>query len=148
MNGLDFKKARSKGQSILAKYFQGHNGPEKIMNETCPLKMQVEFKQDLETPGYFVVAKHLPYDNCARPPAPTHKDMFVQDFPEQFAYVSVFGGVPDENEVQKRLEALLEVMDNEGKDYESLDYFATNFENTYSLKRKTNEVVLISTRMT
>ncbi|XP_031569626.1 heme-binding protein 2-like [Actinia tenebrosa] len=146
VNGVEFKKAADRGESILAKYFDGHNGPEKTMNKTCPLKVQIEFKQDLHEPGYFVVAKHLPYEYCDRPPAPKHKDMFIQDLPEHFAYVSVFGGIADQNEIKQRLDALIEVLGNENKDYEKMDYSTTRFEKAYNLRKNTNEIILLTNR--
>lgn len=146
VNGMELKKAADKGESILAKYFEGHNGPEKTMDETCPLKVQIEFKQDLREPGYFVVAKHLPYEYCDRPPAPKHKDMFIQDLPEHFAYAAVFGGIADQNGIKQRLDSLIKVLGNEDKEYEKMDYSTTSFEKALSLKRKTNEVILLSNR--
>lgn len=146
VNGMELKKAMSTAESILAKYFEGNNGPEKVMNETCPVKVQIEFNQDLQEPGYFVVGKHLPYEYCDRPPAPKHKDMFIQDFPEYFAYASVFGGIADQNDIKQRLDSLIEVLDDENKDYEKIDYSMTKFEKDFSLKKKTNEIILLTNR--
>lgn len=143
MNDMEYKKAQSKGESCLAKYFDGNNGPDKTMPITCPLKVQVEFKQDFDEPGYFVVSKHLPYENCERPPAPNQRDMFIQDFPEQFAYVSVFEGIANEDEVKTMVKELTTVLENEGKKFESTDYSVTKFESNFSLKRKVNEVIIL-----
>lgn len=144
MNDIEYKKAISKGDSALAKYFEGKNGPEKTMTLTCPLRMHVEFRQDLDEPGYFVVSRHLPYENCERPPAPSQSNMFIQDYPQQFAYVSVFEGFTGEDQIKAKLKALTKVLENEGTDYEDTDYFVTKFENNLSLKRKVNEVIVVS----
>jgi len=143
MNDVEFKKALSKGESSISKYFEGNNGPEKTLITTCPLRIQVDFKQDLDEPGYFVVSKHLPYENCERPPAPRQNDMFIQDFPKQFAYVSVFEGVLDDDDVKEKMRELARVLKNEGKKIENTDYFVTKFESNLSLKRKVNEVIIL-----
>ncbi|EDO27844.1 predicted protein [Nematostella vectensis] len=144
INGVSYKTALKSGSLILTKYFQGHNGPEKEMPETCPVRVQIDFKQDLGSNGDFVVSMHLPWENRARPPAPKHPDMFIQDFPEQFAYAQIFEGVPNEGEVKERLDNLTVVLERGGLGFERFEYFSSRFESPFSLKKKTHEVMVIA----
>lgn len=143
VSGLPYSKAVSKGSSILSRYFNGKNGPEKEMSETCPLKTRVECGKDISEIADFVVSLHLPFECQSSPPAPRESMLFIQEFPEELAYVATFEGVAKEEVWQEQVLKLAEVLDKEKVEYDKEAYYTTRYEKPLHLGKKRNEVILI-----
>lgn len=146
LEGRELNKALSKGDKILARYFNGTNGPEKVMDLTCPLKLRVEFGKEAYGPwseADVVASLHLPYDSVKCPPAPKESGLFIQDAAEHFAYVSSFEGFATEQIWHDEVIKLRRVLDGEGKKYDKQAFFVARYENLLHLGKKRNEVILI-----
>lgn len=139
-------KSLSKGEKMLSRYFHGRNGPEKIMDLTCPQKLWVEFGKEAYGPwsdGDVVASLHLPYENVNRPPAPIEAGLFIQEVPEHFAYVSSFEGFATEQMWHEEVVKLRRVLDGEGMKYNKKSFFVARFENLLHMGKKRNEVILV-----
>lgn len=144
--GAHLNKGLSKGEKILARYFNGRNGPEKVMDLTCPMKLWVHFGKDAYGPWSdedVVASLHLPYENVNRPPAPVEAGLFVQEMPEHFAYVSSFDGFATEQMWHDEVVKLRRVLDGEGMKYNKQAFFAARYENLLHMGKKRNEVILV-----
>jgi len=146
LEGNELNKALSKGEKILGRYFHGKNGPQKVMDLTCPLKLWVEFGKEAYGPwsdGDVVASLHLPYDNVSRPPAPIEGGLFIQELSEHFAYVVSFDGFATEQMWHDEVIKLRRILDGEGKRYDKQAFFVARYENLLHIGKKRNEVILV-----
>ena len=141
ISGLPYGKAVKKAHSALSKYLDGKNGPEREMKETCPLRTQVYWEQNLEEPGEFTVSLHLPWENQGNPPSPTDSELIIQDQPKHFAYVRVFDGIADEYTWKEQAQILSGVLDKKGTEYSDELYYTSRFEHPLRIGKKHNEII-------
>ena len=144
--GKNLNKTLSKGEKILGRYFNGKNGPEKVMDLTCPLKLRVEFGKPAYGPwsnADAIVSLHLPYDNESRPPAPLENGLFIEEVAEHFAYVKTFEGFATEEIWHDEVIKLRRILDGEGQKCDRQAFFVTRYENLLHLGTKRNEVIIV-----
>lgn len=142
VSGQTYSKAVKNGHSALLKYLNGKNGPERELNETCPLRTQVTSMLELEEPGEYIVSLHLPWENQRNPPSPINKELFIQDQPKHFAYVSVFDGAADELCWKEHKQTLACVLDEKGIEYNNELFYTCRFDQPLKIGKKHNEVIL------
>lgn len=141
VTGQQYSKAVKIGHSALSKYLNGKNGPEREMNETCPLRTQVIWNQYLENPGEFIVSLHLPWENQENPPSPLNKDLFIQDQPKHFAYVAAFDAMANDLSWKENVASLAHVLDSKGIKYSHEFYYTCRFDHPFRIGKKHNEVI-------
>ena len=143
IEGINHGKAISRGEKILGRYFNGKNGPERVMAVTCPLTMRVKSWRDFHRGREFVASLHLPYEHHGTPPEPSESRLYVQDMPEHFAYVSSFEGASSPEKWQEEAMKLARVLDSEGVRYNRGACYTARYENALRLGKKWNEVIFV-----
>lgn len=130
----DYKKASSRGFSILAGYIFGGNDKKEKIAMTSPVAMSIEDSMTM----MFMVPKQYKKEDL---PNPNQSGIEIIEEPARRVAAVSFGGWADSAKIAKYKNALIAALDAEGIEY-SNRFFFLGYNPPYDLIGRKNEVIV------
>ncbi len=130
----EYKKASSKGFSILAGYIFGGNEREEKIAMTSPVAMSLEDSVTM----MFMVPKKFKKETL---PQPNQSRIEFREEPAKTVAAITFGGWSDDEKIQKYKQQLEAALDAEGITYTNRFYFL-GYNPPYEVFNRKNEIIV------
>ncbi len=130
----EYKKASSKGFSILAGYIFGGNERKEKIAMTSPVAMSLEDSVTM----MFMVPKKFKKENL---PQPNQSRIEFREEPAKTVAAITFGGWSDDEKIQKYKQQLKAALDAEGITYTNRFYFL-GYNPPYEVFNRKNEIIV------
>lgn len=142
MPGYEYVEAVRMGFMRLFKYIEGANVKKMKILMTVPVAVEIQPGQGPFCKNNFTVNFFVPFEDQSDPAAPTDKDVYISTLPEFTAYVKVYGGYSNLDDVQKYSEELGEdlVKDGLGDTFRKDVFFFAGYDSPFKLLNRHNEI--------
>lgn len=126
----------------LFDYIEGDNVKKMKIPMTAPVAVEIEPGQGPFCKNNFTVNFFVPFEDQADPAAPTNKDVFISSLPAFTAYVIVYGGYSNLDDIQKYSEQLGEdlVKDGLGDTFRKDVFFYAGYDSPFKPENRHNEI--------
>jgi len=140
--GYEYDKAVRMGFDRLFNYIEGENVKKMKIPMTAPVAVEIQPGQGPFCKNNFTINFFVPFEDQADPAAPTDKDVYISSLPAFTAYVKVYGGFSNINEVQKYSEELGEdlVKDGLGDTFRKDVFFYAGYDSPFKVFNRHNEI--------
>ncbi|KAL8611229.1 hypothetical protein ACOMHN_013660 [Nucella lapillus] len=139
VKNISHKEGVSEGFRRLFKYISGDNENNVKVEMTAPVTTWVEPGAGPNCESSFTVAFYIPEEHQAHPPKPSNSQVFIEDRPQFSAFVTTFGGFPnDEVWVEKAVE-LGDAIGDHSK-FNDAQYYTAGYDPPFKPFGRTNEV--------
>lgn len=140
--GYEYDKAVRMGFQRLFDYIEGENVKKVKIPMTAPVAVEIQPGQGPFCKNNFTVNFFIPFEDQASPVAPTNKDVFISTLPEFCAYVIVYGGYSNIDDIQKYSEELGEalVKDGLGDTFRKDVFFFAGYDSPFRPINRHNEI--------
>lgn len=126
----------------LFDYIEGENVKKMKIPMTDPVAVEIQPGQGPFCKNNFTINFFVPFEDQADPAAPTNKDVFISSLPAFTAYVKVYGGFSNIDEIQKYSEQLGEdlVEDGLGDTFRKDVFFFAGYDSPFKVFNRHNEI--------
>lgn len=143
--GYEYDKAVEMGFMRLFNYIEGENVPKKKIPMTAPVAVEIQPGQGPFCKNNFTINFFVPFEDQEDPAPPTSKDVYISTLKGFCAYVKVYGGYSNIDEVQKYSEELSEelVKDGLGDSFRKDIFFYAGYDSPFRVVDRHNEIWFI-----
>jgi len=134
LSNSEYKKASSKGFSILAGYIFGGNETKEQISMTSPVAMSLEDSMTV----MFMVPKKF---NKETLPKPDQSQIEFREEPAKTVAAITFGGWANDEKIESYKQVLIKALDKEGITYTDRFYFL-GYNPPYEMLNRKNEVIV------
>ena len=129
----------------LFDYIEGENDKKQKIPMTAPVAVIIQPGQGPFCKNNFTINFFVPFEDQSDPAAPTNKDVFISTQKEFCAYVIVYGGHSNIDDVQKYSEQLGEdlVNDGLGDTFRKDIFFSAGYDSPFKIFNRHNEIWFI-----
>ena len=142
LSGYQYDEAVRMGFMRLFDYIQGENVKKAKIPMTAPVAVDIQPGQGPFCKNNFTINFFVPFEDQAAPAAPTNKDVFIYTLRKFCAYVIVYGGYSNLDEIQKYSEELGEdlVKDGLGDAFRKDMFFFAGYDSPFKPLNRHNEI--------
>ncbi|KAL4450088.1 hypothetical protein ABPG77_010757 [Micractinium sp. CCAP 211/92] len=140
-----YELAYTKAATKLLKYFKGSNSENKTFDVTTPTFASVKLENGGEgTERNYNFSLWLPEEVQRHTPQPTDADLKVVKLPCIDWYIRVFGGFATESTILKEAKGLMDMLDEEGRDFDNDIVVVAVYDPPTKLLSRHNEVLFVA----